>query len=438
MAAVEARQRDRLAGLVAFARERSPYYRERYKGLPSRVSDVRLLPPVTKPDLMDNFYGWVTDPAITRADVEAFVADPSLIGHEYLHRSMVWTTSGTTGTPAILVHDRRSLAVMSALSVVRVVPAWVSPRELLEFLRRGGRSASVWATGGHFFGVTMAERQRRSRASRRRRIRVFSVMSPVDELVRELNAFGPTMLSAYPSALSLLTREQEAGRLHLSPVVITAAGESLATEVRERAEAAFGARVWNNYSASEAGVIAFECGRGRLHLNADWYVLEPVDEGYSPVPPGQPSRTVLLTNLANRVQPVIRYELGDSVALGPDPCPCGRFLPTLRVEGRTDDTLSFEENGRTVRLLPLGLGTVIEATPGARRFQAIKTAPETLKIRLEAEPGANDGRVWEAVESRLRGYLADQGLPSVGVERDPEPPRPDPRSGKLRQVWAEA
>jgi phenylacetate-coenzyme A ligase PaaK-like adenylate-forming protein len=437
MPAVEARQRTRLAELVAFARERSPYYREHYKGLPSRVSDPRLLPPVTKPELMENFDGWVTDPVITWDGVEAFVSDPALIGHEFLDRYMVWTTSGTTGTPAILVHDRRSLAVMTALSVMRVVPAWVSPRDLLEFLRRGGRSASVWATSGHFFGVTMAERQRRSRASRRRRIRVFSVMTPVDELVRELNAFKPTLLSAYPSALSLLTREQEAGRLRLSPMVITAAGESLAPEARERAEAAFGARVWNNYSASEAGVIAFECEHGRLHLNADWYVLEPVDENHQPVLLGQPSRTLLLTNLANRVQPVIRYELGDSVTLELDPCPCGRYLPTLRVEGRTDDTLSFEENGRTVRLLPLALGTVIEETSGVRRFQAIKTAPKALSVRLEVEPGANPQRVWEALTSRLEEYFSAQGLSTVEVERSAESPRPNPRSGKFRQVWTE-
>jgi phenylacetate-CoA ligase len=42
--AIAARQQERLAELVAFARECSPYYREHYKGLPSRMSDVRQLP----------------------------------------------------------------------------------------------------------------------------------------------------------------------------------------------------------------------------------------------------------------------------------------------------------------------------------------------------------------------------------------------------------
>lgn len=57
-------------------------------------------------------------------------------------------------------------------------------------------------------------------------------------------------------------------------------------------------------------------------MNADWVLLEPVDERHRPTPPGVPSHTVLLTNLANRVQPLIRYDLGDSVTLLDRPCQC--------------------------------------------------------------------------------------------------------------------
>lgn len=113
-------------------------------------------------------------------------------------------------------------------------------------------------------------------------------------------------------------------------------------------------------------------------------------------------------------------------------------LTAIRVVGRTNDTLSFQTaEGREVRLLPLALGTVIEETPGVRRFQAIKTAPKLLSIRLEAEPGTDLLSVWERVDMRLRDYLSAQGLSVVNVERSPEPPQPNPVSGKFRQVWAE-
>ncbi len=56
-----------------------------------------------------------------------------------------------------------------------------------------------------------------------------------------------------------------------------------------------------------------ECAHGLFHVNSDWYILEPVDEDYRPVAPDVGSHTVLITNLANRVQPLIRYDLGDRV-----------------------------------------------------------------------------------------------------------------------------
>ena len=65
--------------------------------------------------------------------------------------------------------------------------------------------------------------------------------------------------------------------------------------------------------------IAFDCRYGNLHLNADWVILEPVDAALRPVPPGTPSHSTLLTNLANRVQPILRYDIGDSVTMLPDP-----------------------------------------------------------------------------------------------------------------------
>ena len=38
-------------------------------------------------------------------------------------------------------------------------------------------------------------------------------------------------------------------------------------------------------------------------VSTDWYLFEPVDERYQPVPAGTTSHTVLVTNLANLVSP---------------------------------------------------------------------------------------------------------------------------------------
>jgi hypothetical protein len=108
----------------------------------------------------------------------------------------------------------------------------------------------------------------------------------------------------------------------------------------------------------------------------------------------------------------------------------------VKIEGRAGDLVSFEApDGRVVTVLPLALGTVIEETPGVRRFQAIRTGPRTLRLRLDTEEGADRAHVQTAVEERLGSFFAAQGTGTIAIDHSDEPPRAD-RSGKFRQVWS--
>ena len=170
-------------------------------------------------------------------------------------------------------------------------------------------------------------------------------------------------------------------------------------------------------------------------MNADWLILEPVDADYRPVPPGESSFATLLTNLANRVQPLIRYDLGDSVTVLPAPCPCGSPMPVIRVEGRGDEILSLETpEGEKRSLLPLVLATVVEETPGVRSYQVIQRGPRRLCLRVDEAPGAGRLEVCDGIARRLREYLSRQGLPAVTVDVSDERPHREPRGGKLRQI----
>jgi phenylacetate-coenzyme A ligase PaaK-like adenylate-forming protein len=175
-----------------------------------------------------------------------------------------------------------------------------------------------------------------------------------------------------------------------------------------------------------------------MHLNADWIVLEPVDTEHDPVPPGRLSDRTLITNLANRVMPILRYELGDRVSASAETCSCGITLPVIQVEGRTDEVLRFQTaDKQSVPVLPLALWSVVKETPGVLTFQAIQTGGQELKIRLEPKHLAEWDDVWERVVTNTRFYLQRQGLDNVKILRAPEPPTRDPKSGKFRNVWAE-
>jgi phenylacetate-coenzyme A ligase PaaK-like adenylate-forming protein len=430
------RQRARLAALIAFAKARSPFYRKRYGHLFGPVPDLQSLPPVTKQELMENFDEWVTDPAVTRDGVERFASDRNLIGTRYLGRYIVFATSGTTGRPAVFVHDRGAATVYLALGLVRRFLPLLSPRTLRAIIGGGLRTAAIVATGGHFTSSVIDGLARRRFPRLSGGTRTLSLLAPLPDLVRELNGFRPAILGSYPTAMAVLAGEQEAERLRIAPALALTGAEWLSPASRERISSSFRCPVRDTYAASEFMGIAFDCGRGRHHLNADWLVLEPVDASFRPVPAGRMSYTTLLTNLANRVQPIVRYDLGDSVTEIPGSCPCGSPLPAIQVEGRRDEILHFRSsNGKTVPLLPMALATVVEETPGVGSYQLLQTGPVHMRIRLAEAPGHDRTRVGNGVAGRLREFLSTQGLKEVVVEVTEERPVRDPAGGKLRQIF---
>ena len=432
-AAIDAARDRRFDVLVKFARIHSSYYRDAYLALPARELRPTDLPVTNKRTLMARFDDWVTDPEVKLADVEAFLADRKHIGERYLDRYVVWKSSGSTGTPGIYMQDADALATFDALMAVQLEPLRFAVRHSWEVLAGGGRAALVAATGEHF--ASIASWRRVCQSSPWVAARAFSIMDPLRRLVADLNEYQPVFLASYPTMLALLAEEQKAGRLKIRPLHLWSGGECLPPSAGVEIERAFGCPVVNEYGASECMSMAFGCAEGWLHINADWVLLEPVDAEYRPVSPGEPSHTVLLTNLANRVQPVIRYDLGDSVIAKPEPCACGSPLPAIQVEGRRDDVVSLcAPDGSIVRLLPLALTTVVEEAAHVHRFQIVQTGVDRLMLRLEVSHKSDRQAVWRAAGAALRQYLTRQSLPNVHVGLDKQGPLTDRRSGKLREV----
>ena len=429
-AAIERRQRARLGEIVAFARAHSPYYRELYQHLPERVDDPALLPVTDKKALMARFDDWVTDREVKIEQVRAFVDKPDLIVERFLGKYLLATTSGTTGTPGIFLLDDRSLAVTNAL-VLRTLSAWLGIGDVIRILAGGGRISMVMATGGHFASAIAAARLRKSRWGRRA-VQMLSVHTPLPELVPELNRFRPAILAPYASVGALLAREQEHGRLHINPVLVVPTAEGLPLPAYDRMATAFNAKVRHSYAATECPFISYSCKHGWLHVNSDWVVLKPVDADYQPVQPGEQSHTVLVSNLANRVQPILRYDLGDSILQRPDPCPCGNPLPAIRVQGRAADVLTFPtEYGRQVSIPPLAFE--VNHIPGIEQFQIVQTTPTSLRVRLRLASGADTDRIWQAIRTELSHWLTEHELSQVTIERAEEPPEQSP-GGKYRTV----
>ncbi len=430
---IRARAAQRLNTLVAHARRHSNFYADLYRDLPPGRVSLRQLPIVAKSRLMACFDRWVTRPELSLEALLEFTRNPARIGKPFLGQYAIWTSSGTTGSPGVFVQDPHALAVYEALFAVR---AGSDARAMLRSISGGSRFAFAAAVDGHFAGITMWKRMRQINPWMSRHTRALSVLQSTQSMCEGLESFAPEILTSYASELVALAEEQSSGRLGLQLKGIWSGGETLSRRDRAHIAGAFGCPVVDDYGASECLNIAYDCGCGALHLNRDWVILEPVDADGHAVPDGTASATVLLTNLANFVQPIIRYDLGDSVTFLPEPCPCGSPLPALRVEGRRDDTICFAHaDGRPERVVPLALCTAIEERAGIYRFQVIEQSRNQLALRVDPCEGDPHEVALRAAEC-VRAFCAELGLPDIIVRPDLEPPQADPHSGKLRRVRA--
>jgi len=433
--AIAQRQAHRLAQLLDTARAHSPFYRETLaavsRGATHAPAALASLPPVTRHALMQRFDDWVTDARLTRARLRNFMAEAHNIGQPLLGEYTVWESSGTSGEPGYFVQDAQTMAVYDALEGLRRSSGrWFDPLFL------GERIAFVGVTGGHFASYASVERLRRLNPWLARTVASFSVLQPTAALVDALNNFAPTIITTYPTAAALLADEARRGALRIRPREVWTGGETLSLAVRQHVEASLGCTLRNSYGASEFLAIGWECSHGRMHANTDWVILEPVDAQHRPVAPGVEPETTLLTNLANHLQPLIRYDIGDRVIVAPERCACGSPLPVIEVEGRHDDALVMAgRDGASVTLVPLALTTVIEDEAGVFDFQLCQRDARTLVLRLPAK-GSESADAMRRCRSALRGFAGRQGLGPIRVIGETGCALRHGRSGKLQRVIA--
>lgn len=419
------RREHRLRKLLAVARDRTALH----AGMPAPadpvLSSLAAWPVMRKRELMDRFDASLSDPTLSAKTLRQFVHDSRHIGECLPGGNVVWESSGSSGEPGIFVHDARALAVYDALEMLRRPQRWGGT----------GRLAFVGAVDGHYASICTIERQRRQAPWLASQLRAISFLKPMPALVAELQAFDPRLLAAYPSTARALANEAAAGRLQLRLDSIWTGGETLTPSVRAAIQTAFDAPVFDSYGASECLTIAGTCEAQALHLNADWVILEPVDEHGHPVPLGVFGATTLLTNLANHLQPLIRYDLGDRVRQLPQRCRCGSSLPVIEVEGRCDDSLLlYAAHGRTVRVPPLAIVSVLEDV-GVFDFQLRQQGRDRLRLTL-AHGGQAGARELQRARAALRGYLQAQGLARTHLECASGTPSRPGRSGKTARVVA--
>jgi phenylacetate-coenzyme A ligase PaaK-like adenylate-forming protein len=418
---IEAAQREGLRSLLTHAKKNSPFHRRRLGDIDAGRFDLAnliRLPVMTKTEMMAALDDVFTDPRLNRGVVEQALAATSSEPVPILGRYSALASGGVSGQRGVFVADPEARAgfILSGLRslMARVASPGGLPPGGLTIAMVSAASAvhatgsmPAWGTGGPLPLRAMS----------------VPVTLPLAEIVERLNAVQPGLLYGYPSMLARLAVEQRAGRLRVAPMSLVTSSETLVPGQRSVITEAFGAPIVDQFGSSE-GLMGWTAPNDDvLVFNSDLCIVEIVDAQNRSVPPGVPSAKVLLTNLYNRTQPLIRYELTDSFIQQPDAPDHGHLR--AKVRGRADEILQFDG----VVIHPHIVRSVLVKSPAILDYRVRQTLRGIEVEALAAVPLDTDH-----VADRLVQALAEAGLtnPAVSVrvvdnlERIPD-------TGKLRR-----
>lgn len=403
---IEALQLQRLQALLADVGKRVPYYRDLFArsgfdpATVTSTADLQRLPFLTKAEI--------------RAHSDALRAD----GAQGLAR---FNTGGSSGEPLIFYigTERVTHDVAAKWRATRWWDVDIGDPEIV-----------VWGSPIEL-GTQDRVRLIRDRLMRTELLPAFEMSDDkVDGFIARIRAKRPRMLFGYPSAISHIALRAERRGVRLDDLgikVVFVTSERLYDHQRDTIRRLFGCPVANGYGGRDAGFIAHECPSGGMHITAEDIVVEIIDEAGKVLPPGQAGE-IVVTHLATRDYPFIRYRTGDVGVLGESPCACGRGLPLLReIQGRSTDFV-VAENGTVMH--GLSLIYVVRDLAGVRAFKIVQESRARTRVQLVTEGGVQPPDMVGTIVAGFRKRLGE-GVEVVVEFTDAIPAE---RSGKFRYV----
>lgn len=312
---LECYQKRCLKKQLAFIRKHSAYY----GALMDSDTPLSALPIMDKSSMMENFdrlntVGVMRDEAFDIAVDGEKTRDFS----RKFRNITVGLSSGTSGNRGMFIVSQHEQDGWAGMMLAKMLP-----REHL----LGHRIAFFLRANSNLY---------RAVESRAVELRYFDTFIPITDHIAELNKYQPTVIISPPSALLLLAKSENEGKLHISPEKVISAAEVLEERDAEYIRAAFAQKVVHQIYQCTEGFLGCTCQYGNLHLNEDMVYIEKqyLDENrFVPV----------VTDFKRRSQPIIRYRLNDILIEEKEKCPCGQpLLRIKKIEGREDDIFVFE------------------------------------------------------------------------------------------------
>jgi phenylacetate-CoA ligase len=386
-----------LRALLAHAESRVPYYRNLFRSLGVTSQDIRdwddfaRLPILTKDIIREN------QRDLIREDVPVEKLQPHFSG-------------GSTGVPLKFFRSLDYMVASDAGTYRNLEQCGWRPGEMIAFF---------WGGNDKLYAMSRLEFELRQFVRRTYQFDPFySGEAEMADWAERFRRVQPKVILGYASTIArfaaFLDRRQQ--KFEGVKGVFTTA-EKLYQPQREVLERVFGCKVFDCYGSSEVQNIAAECPAGKMHINADFVVVEEDAVDKILKASDNPPRPFLLTSLRNWSMPFIRYRNEDAGYLlqgtSQEVCSCGNHFPLMRLDiARTSDNFVFPD-GRVVH--GEFFTHLMYGSDGIVTFQFHQTAAD--KIILSIVPGPGNAKAREdKIRDSIRQIQAVSPAHTIQVE----------------------
>lgn len=401
---VHALQLTRLQALLSHAERHVPYYRELFANLGLSSRDIR------------SFEDFARLPVLTKEIVRERGRD--LVREDVPPASLSEHHSGgSTGVPLTFWREPRYMSASTAGTYRNLRQAGWRPGNMVAFF---------WGWNDRLNRMSRAEFEFRQQIRRMYQFDPFqSGPEAMDRWLRTWSRIRPRVALGYASTIARFAEHAERMGRRLRPVLGTfTTAEKLYPAQREVIQRVLGGPVFDCYGSSEVQNIATECVRGRMHVNADFVVLETDETGRMP----DGTAPLLVTSLWNYAMPFIRYRNEDCGTLKVARCDCGSGFPLMDLRiARVSDNFVLP-NGRTVH--GEFFTHLLYGSEGIESFQFHQAAMDRIILWIVPTGGAGAAR-----ERTIRSAVAQVEALAPGlvhVEAREAPSIPLSSAGKHR------
>ncbi len=399
----ELRSRQNALFIKSVARAwKTPFYRKLWgeagieEGDIKSLDDLTSLPSFDKADIMDSI---ARNPPFGDFD--------GLDSHEAGRPNVVvHTTSGTTGTPQVLLFGAKSREVQNLLLARLYRFQGLRPDDVVHSVYGHGM-----INGGHYVREAVIHWTSAIFMSAGTGVETRSARQV--ELIRD---FGATVIVGFADYIKKLARvAEDAGIDPVNDLNVRMVSGHLGREDKDSLSKAWGgAECFDWYGVGDTGVIAGEGpDRSGLYVMEDAQYLEVCDiDSGAPVADGESGDMVCTCLYKDDVYPIIRFNTHDVTKVKTDASPLG--VTFKRIEGflgRSDNMVKI----RGINIFPQAMGPLLEehdVFAGDFICKAVRDGDGRDEFIVVCEVKEQSETVREAVAGHLKTAL---GI-GVGVE----------------------